>query len=488
MYIAAPEAVETVCRSLRAVGKQCFVVGGAVRDALICASSSVQTTERKNDRSDMVQTDWDLATDATPTEIMALFDRVIPTGLAHGTVTILSKGMPLEITTFRTESTYSDARRPDAVSFVSSIEQDLSRRDFTINAMAYDPIDDLLIDPFEGQIDLFNQTIRCVGDPAQRFSEDALRILRAVRFCAQLGFSIEHSTRVAAEEHLDCIKHIARERISDEFRKILFGAHLRNTVRLPIFSRLLEHVFSSLHLALSVQETDSSDVFDVFKIVSDRFEFVLVCFADHINLTNSVGPSSTSSPLPSVAVMRLCLLFSLIKAEGVSIELASMTHDLRLPKRVRAEIDQVLKGLEALRHPLFESPDLQTVIDADQNLQHLLEYRVRQSMSLAGRQLALAPIVIKAALLDDTFTSSAVPSVSRSDSRGRDLISRALRLFSDPKLCLSIAELNVNGRDIASQLGLEGRDIGSMLDRFLDLKLRDPTVSVASLFDSVRVV
>ncbi len=186
-------------------GKKAYLVGGAVRDTIRGKKAE----------------DWDLATDATPQEVMKLFRRVVPTGIKHGTVTILYKGHSLETTTFRTESDYTDGRRPDSVSYAATIEEDLSRRDFTMNAIALELPTGRVVDPFGGAADIRKRIIRCVGNPAERFSEDGLRPLRAARFAAQLEFDLDPATREAIPESLGKTALVAMERVRDELDKTL---------------------------------------------------------------------------------------------------------------------------------------------------------------------------------------------------------------------------------------------------------------------------
>jgi tRNA nucleotidyltransferase/poly(A) polymerase len=186
-------------------GKKAYLVGGAVRDLL---------------RGRAAQ-DWDLATDALPEEVMALFPRAVPTGIKHGTVTVFFKGRSLEVTTFRTEASYTDGRHPDQVRYAATIEEDLSRRDFTMNALAFTLPKGPLIDLFGGGEDVKNRVIRCVGAGEERFREDGLRPLRAVRFAAQLGFEIEPRTLAAIPGARGITAQVAPERIRDELDKIL---------------------------------------------------------------------------------------------------------------------------------------------------------------------------------------------------------------------------------------------------------------------------
>ena len=192
--------------TLHAAGYAAYAVGGCVRDSLLGRTAH----------------DWDLCTSALPQQVMELFgtEQCIPTGLQHGTVTIKYGGQLYETTTFRTEGSYTDGRHPDAVQFVPDVREDLARRDFTINAMAYNAAEGL-VDPFGGQKDLQNGLLRAVGEPQQRFTEDALRILRLYRFAARFGFALDAATARAARQlapHLDCI---SAERIQEELAKLL---------------------------------------------------------------------------------------------------------------------------------------------------------------------------------------------------------------------------------------------------------------------------
>ena len=213
--------------TLHAAGYAAYAVGGCVRDSLLGRTAH----------------DWDLCTSALPQQVMELFgaEQCIPTGLQHGTVTIKYGGQLYETTTFRTEGSYTDGRHPDAVQFVPDVREDLARRDFTINAMAYN-VAEGLVDPFGGQADLQNGMLRAVGEPQQRFTEDALRILRLYRFAARFGFALDAATARAARQlapHLDCI---SAERIQEELAKLLAapqpGAYLEPAVLAVVLPEL----------------------------------------------------------------------------------------------------------------------------------------------------------------------------------------------------------------------------------------------------------
>ena len=199
-----PPAVAHCCRTLWQAGFEAYPVGGCVRDLLLARTPQ----------------DWDICTSALPPQVQSLFPHTVPTGIDYGTVTVVLDGHGLEVTTFRCEGGYRDGRRPDAVSFVSSLTDDLSRRDFTVNAMALAP-DGTVIDPFGGQADLEGRVIRCVGDPMQRFQEDRLRMFRAIRFAAQLDFTLDPELVHALEELGPQPHHLPAERIRPEVVKTL---------------------------------------------------------------------------------------------------------------------------------------------------------------------------------------------------------------------------------------------------------------------------
>ena len=210
-----PQAALDALEQLNRAGFSAWLVGGCVRDLLMGRTPG----------------DYDITTAARPEQVEAVFagERIIETGLKHGTVTVLLGGLPLEITTYRQEAAYSDHRHPDAVRFAPSLEADLSRRDFTVNAMAWHPAEGL-VDLFGGREDLKAGIIRCVGRPEQRFSEDALRILRALRFASVLGFRLDGETRRAALERRELLSHVSRERIAAELTGILCGKDVRRVV------------------------------------------------------------------------------------------------------------------------------------------------------------------------------------------------------------------------------------------------------------------
>ncbi len=234
MKLTLDPGAAALLNALHAAGYAAYAVGGCVRDSLLGRTAH----------------DWDLCTSALPQQVMELFgtEQCIPTGLQHGTVTIKYGGQLYETTTFRTEGSYTDGRHPDAVQFVPDVREDLARRDFTINAMAYNAAEGL-VDPFGGQKDLQNGLLRAVGEPQQRFTEDALRILRLYRFAARFGFALDAATARAARQlapHLDCI---SAERIQEELAKLLAapqpGAYLEPAVLAVVLPELTPEILTA---------------------------------------------------------------------------------------------------------------------------------------------------------------------------------------------------------------------------------------------------
>ncbi|MBN1962320.1 MAG: CCA tRNA nucleotidyltransferase [Deltaproteobacteria bacterium] len=214
-----PPNVSQVIKVLHKAGGQAFLVGGAVRDVFL--------GRRTND--------WDIATNLLPSQVASLFSKVVRAGEKHGTIMVIIDGEPIEVTTFRRDGAYLDQRRPAAVEFHTNINEDLTRRDFTINAIAADLINERIIDPFAGVADLRKGVVRCVGDPSTRFNEDGLRILRAVRFAGVLSFRIEKTTRAAIPKAINTFLAVSWERKRDEMSRLLAAA--------PFFSACIRELW-----------------------------------------------------------------------------------------------------------------------------------------------------------------------------------------------------------------------------------------------------
>lgn len=248
MPIAIPPQAAGCIAILNREGFSAHVVGGCVRDCLMGRTPA----------------DWDICTSARPEQVQALFgeSRVIPTGLKHGTVTLMAGEMPLEVTTLRRDGLYEDHRRPSEVTFSQDLQEDLARRDFTVNAMAYHP-EQGLTDPFGGQADLAAKVLRCVGDPGLRFEEDALRILRLFRFAAQLGFAPEEATLAAAGERAALLGHVSAERIAAELNKLLLGQAVLEALCLATDLGVLEVILPEIRPAIGFAQHKINHIYPV---------------------------------------------------------------------------------------------------------------------------------------------------------------------------------------------------------------------------------
>jgi len=246
-----PAGVRSVLERLQGAGHEAWLVGGGVRDLLLGQHPK----------------DWDIATQALPQEVIKLFRKVVPTGIAHGTVTVLIPEGHVEVTTFRVESAYVDGRRPGAVEFRRDLVEDLARRDFTINALAFDPVGGKFRDPFGGQEDLQKRRVRCVGDAAERFGEDGLRPLRAVRFATVLDFELDPDTEAAIPGALGVFDKVALERRRDEFLKLLLAPGVVRGLELlrrtGLLTRLLPELVASGDAARSARVGGADAVLEV---------------------------------------------------------------------------------------------------------------------------------------------------------------------------------------------------------------------------------
>lgn len=263
MLMFVPEDVKAILEKLNSSGYEGYIVGGCVRDSLLGKKPK----------------DWDICTNAKPEKVMEIFEgfNVIPTGLQHGTVTVMLNKEGYEITTYRIDGDYSDGRHPDKVSFTSSLAEDLARRDFTINAMAYSE-EEGIVDIFNGIDDLKKGKIRCVGKAEERFSEDALRVMRAMRFASVLGFDIEEDTSKAMSKLYKNLRKVSKERIREEFSKLLKGVNNVNILR--EYEYIISYIIPEVKDMVGFEQHNSYHLYDVYehtlKVISyiDRTDLV----------------------------------------------------------------------------------------------------------------------------------------------------------------------------------------------------------------------
>jgi tRNA nucleotidyltransferase (CCA-adding enzyme) len=421
---AFPPPVLHVLETLGAAGHRSWLVGGSVRDLLLHRRRAAA--------------DFDVATPATPHEVMRLFRRVIPTGIEHGTVTVLVDGEQVEVTTFRGEGAYVDGRRPSSVTFLSEVDGDLARRDFTMNAIAYDPLAHELRDPFGGREDLRAQLIRAVGDPAARFAEDGLRPLRAVRFAAQLGFSLEPATRDAIPPSLQVTGRVAAERVSDELTKLLLAPHPLKGLRLLDETGLLSVVLPDL----AVRTED---------------------LRDHAMRAVAVAPGE----LP----VRLAALLHVLAADDAAAPAAHRVRQvlgrLRFPRQV-AEDASALVGLHGCL--LTHAPAAPRSPAS-----------ARRWIAAAGERLVPSLLALWRADARSLPRSHAGTALA-AQRRAVSLVRRTL----EARPPLTTADLALDGKAVMQLLEIPpGRQVGAALRHLLDLVLEDPALNTRPALEEV---
>ncbi len=428
-----PPCLRPIEKRFREHGFSCYLVGGAVRSLAL---------KKK-------PVDFDLATDATPEQVMRIFRRVAPTGIKHGTVTILAGEHTFETTTFRTDGEYRDGRHPEDVEFTRSLEHDLRRRDFTINGMALDIRTGRLIDPHHGLDDLRDKTIRCIGEPDDRLSEDGLRLMRAVRFAAQLGFSIDEKTSAAVTRHAHRIAAVSVERIRDELQKTLLAENVYIGLRLFPDLGMLPYVLPELVPTTAALPGVDQNVYD------------------HLSLTCQGAP-----PEP---VLRFAALFhdagkpATYKIDPESDRVTFHGHDI-----VSAEITEA-----TLRRLKLPNATISQTAHLVRN--HMFQYgpdtpdtALRKLVSRVG--IATIPDLI-ALRRADIFGKT---GVYRTSPYLDELETRLDRLC-EQQTAFNVRDLAVTGNDLHEHAGIpKGPAMGQVLDFLLETVLDDPSNNTRS--------
>jgi tRNA nucleotidyltransferase (CCA-adding enzyme) len=415
-----PRAVVELCERLSAAGYRAWVVGGSVRDSLLAQRRGTTTSAGWHAK------DWDLATDARPEQITPLFRRVIPTGIEHGTVTVLLHGLQLEVTTLRADRSYSDGRHPEQIEYVTSIDEDLARRDFTVNAIAFEPQTEQLIDTFGGLVDLEARRLRAVGEASRRFAEDGLRVLRAARLVATLEFELDPDTAAAIRPSLDTYRRVSAERVRDEWQKALSARAPSRAFSVMQEHGLLEITAPELSALAGKAVEAGGDALSLALARMDRCarEPVLRLAA----LARDVHPE------PAQAAELADALLARLRYSNA--ERKSCTHLVRHPLPARARLES---AAEVRRWLQRIGPD-----------QHPLACQLERA-DLGARN---APPEAMAAL--DAFERRA-----------------AEELAQQPPLSLSA--LAVEGKLLMAEAGYRpGREIGKALEALLDRVLDDP--------------
>lgn len=428
-----PQPVLELCEGLRRKGHQAWLVGGCVRDSLlpqVWGDTSPGTWHAK---------DWDIATDALPEQVTRIFRRVIPTGIEHGTVTVILHDMSLEVTTLRTERGYVDGRRPEQIEFVRSIDEDLARRDFTVNAIAFDPSTERLIDPFDGIGDLRRRRVAAVGEASGRFAEDGLRVLRAARFVAALEFELAPETACAIRPSLDTYRCVSPERIREEWNKTLL-------------SRRPSRGFSIMHehglLAITAPEVDA---------LSERTTFGV----NSLNLAFQRMDSCPTQPdLRLAALLKDVATQAAASADAADAFLSRMRYSNNERKRVTRLIAQQELPLAGL----------------------LTDAGLRRWLRQVGLDLYRDLCVIARAELN-ARNALALTGLPASLEHGLGAITELERRATDEltrRPPLSLSELAIDGKQLMQNAGYRpGREIGVALEALLALVIEDPRLNTA---------
>lgn len=424
--ILLPKEVEYVLNKLNNFGYDSYIVGGCVRDSILQRQPN----------------DWDICTSALPDEMIEVFKEheIIPTGLKHGTITVLIDKMPIEITTFRIDGEYSDNRRPDRVEFTTDIVEDLSRRDFTINAMAYNPHTGL-IDPFNGADDIQNKIIRCVGDPYNRFAEDALRVLRTIRFSCQLEFEIEPMTILAIKKMYINLGYISQERITSELNKMLVcKSFYRHLLEMP---EVFSHIIPELSAGVGFHQLNPYHIYTVY---------------DHIAYAVSYGEKDL--------ITKLTLLFhDISKPHCRTYDSDGVAHYYG-HGAVSAEMaDKIMKRMKYDNDTREKVVELIKYHDATIEPKH--KY-IKKWLNRLGEEQFRRLLNVRTA---DILAQKTIPNDERFDR-----ISMVFKLIDEilaAEECFTLKDLAINGKDLLV-LGIpEGKQIGEILNVLLNMVIDD---------------
>lgn len=433
MNINTPKEVKLIIDTFYRNNFEAFMVGGCVRDILL----------------GNLPKDYDITTSAKPEITISLFNKTIPTGLKHGTVTVLINNEPYEVTTYRTEGKYIDNRRPSSVDFVTDIKEDLSRRDFTINALAYNEKVGL-IDYFNGINDIKSKIIRCVGNADKRFKEDALRMLRAVRFSCQLNFDIEENTYAAIKSNYKLIENISSERIRDELCKILISENPSKGLEILRDTKLLEIILPEINALYNFSPKCTNHNRNVFthtlKVIDNTENDLLLRLSA---LFHDVGKLNTLTPLNNGTFYGFpghCLEGSII----VKKILSRLRFDNNTIKVVSKLIEHHLVLNATVMPTKYEVKILLNEMGTD-NINLLFSLQRADINSLDNPKVFLEKV---------RYTENLVNEIINNN---------------EP---LTIKDLNINGGDLISNLNLKpGKILGDVLNHLLNIVLENPDLN-----------
>ncbi|MGQ9616910.1 MAG: CCA tRNA nucleotidyltransferase [Spirochaetota bacterium] len=430
-----PDYVIRIAKELQSQGFEGWIVGGSIRDLLLGKKAS----------------DYDIATNATPDQLMRIFRRTVPTGIKHGTVTVISGSHSVEVTTFRSDGKYSDFRRPDSVTYARTILEDLSRRDFTINAIAYNPITGELLDPYGGKSDLENRIIRTVGDPFERFKEDGLRPYRACRFAAQLEFSIEEKTFKAISESLESASKVSMERIRDEFIKIIQSPKPSTGIELLRRTGLLEVFLPELLTGFGINQ-NKYHRFDIY------YHNLFTCdAARQDNLC-----------------IRLAALFHDIGKFYAKREVESKGSDTRKSVFYNHEIIGAAVTRRIMRRLKFSNQEVKLVTHLIRY--HMFHYTNQWTDGAVRRFIRKVGIENLDALFELRRADRIGNGLKSGESRSIQNLKKRIEKVLEEANAITVKDLAVNGYDIMNEFNIKpGPMVGKILNHLLEEILDDPS-------------
>ncbi len=426
IQIQIPEKVKKIIDTLTAAGQEAYAVGGCVRDAVLHREPA----------------DWDITTSASPMEVKSLFKKTIDTGLQHGTVTVMLGHEGFEVTTYRVDGVYEDCRHPKEVQFTKSLLEDLKRRDFTINAMAYNPSEGL-VDAFDGIGDLKRGVIRCVGEARERFTEDALRMLRAVRFGAQLGFTLETETKKAIGELCENLNMVSAERVQAELVKLLLSPHPE---------KLLE-----------VWETGMT------KVILPEFDACMACAQNNPHHKYSVG-EHTICALKNIEANRVLRLAMLFHDFGKPIVKTTDAKGIDHFHRHQEVSEQLAEAV--MRRLRFDNDTMRAVtrlVRYHDDHPALTPAGVRRAVNRIGEDLF--PYYLKVQRAD------ILAQATETQKEKLAAVERVEYLFDkilEEKDCFTLKQLAVGGRDLIAAGIPAGPALGEVLAHLLELVIEEP--------------
>ncbi len=440
--IKMPVQAREIIEKLRHAGYEAYIVGGCVRDSILEKDPA----------------DWDITTSASPVEIKELFPYTIDTGIEHGTVTVMIDHQPFEVTTYRVDGKYQDHRRPTQVHFTKSLKEDLLRRDFTINAMAYND-DDGLIDLYGGLADLKNGMIRCVGEAAQRFDEDALRILRALRFQAQLGFQVEEETKAAIRRQACFLKDISAERIQVELDKLLVSDH-------P------EVLIDAYKLGVT-------------EIVLPEFDIMMETPQNNPHHKYNVGMHTIEGlrQIEADRILRWTMLLHDVGKPEARVEGKEKDHFKMHPVIGEKIAEKVLRRLKFDNQTLRQVKTL--VLWHDRRFGSVKEINIRTVRRWVSE---IGPEMFEKLMKIQKADISAQSDYQREEKEA--ILTGTKQLFAkilEEQNCLSVKQLAVSGTDLIEAGVPQGKEVGEMLHWLLDQVLEMPSLNTKeTLMDLVK--